>query len=584
MNKKNFFLLIGENKRSTLYLYVLSSFLAIFFEMLGLGSVPILALIITEPELVTSKFYEFTNVNIYLNRNELVIYSCIIFFLIFLLKNLILAFIAYFQAKILKIYRQSVTSLVFKKFINSNYQFFLNNNPSLLIRKINADIRNAFTYFLAILQLYREVILVLVILLFLISIEPLIYTLTFALFILITIIFRLIYKKMLSNKGSILLEEGSNKLKILNQSFYSIKEIKIMNKESFFISKFFHNTKILENISFINAFITSLPRLVFEILTILVIVFFTSILIILNKPQEFIIPIISLLVAAGARFIPSFNIINSSFAALRLFKKSYESIVETIDKSQIEDLNIIEETDNKKKILFSNQIEIKNINFSYTNKKILNDINIKINKGETIGIIGVSGAGKTTLVNIFLGLLKSSAGSILVDGKNIYENIRNWRAKIGYVPQDVHLIDDTITSNICFGQKDENFDKDLFQKVINDSQLSEFINQLQDKEMTIVGNAGIRISGGQRQRIAIARALYINPEIMILDEATSSLDLENEKKIIDEVNINKDNKTIIVISHRKNALAHCDKIFLIENGAISKLLSYNDLKNIDYNI
>mgnify|MGYP001261562605 CR=1 FL=1 len=585
MSKKNIFLLLGNKKKSSLYIYFFSSFLAIFFEMLGLGSVPVIALVITEPQIIISKIYSFTDIDLnFLDKNQLVIYSCIIFFVIFLTKNLVLTLISYLQAYIVRMYRQNTTNLVYEKFIFSNYQFFINNNPSLLIRKINADIGNAFTYFFSILQLTRESILVIFILIFLISIDPAIYTITFSLFFIITLVIRLIYKKILSDKGSILLKEGSNKLQILNQSFYSIKEIKIMGKEQHFLKKFIENTRILENISFINTFITSLPRLIFETLTILVIVFFTSILVLFNKPDEFIIPIISLLVAAGSRFIPSFNIINNSFSGIKLFKDSYLSVLDTITKDDKENTFTNKVKNRNEKVKFDQKIEIKDLNFAYNSKKILSNINMTINKGETVGIIGLSGAGKTTLINIFLGLLKSESGYISVDGKNINENLKSWQTSIGYVAQDVHLIDDTILNNICFGQNKTEINNLRFKEAVKNAQLLNFINSLSEKEMTKIGNAGARISGGQRQRIAIARALYLNPKIMVLDESTSSLDIDSEKKIIDEVNSQKDQKTIIVISHRKNALIHCDKIFLIENGEIKKQLTYNELENINYKI
>ena len=190
-----------------------------------------------------------------------------------------------------------------------------------------------------------------------------------------------------------------------------------------------------------------------------------------------------------------------------------------------------------------------------------------------------SGEGKSTLINLILGLLKPNRGNILVDDVNIFENLKSWQNKIGYISQDVYLIDDTIKKNICFGLSDEEIDEENFKLTIKNAQLEEFINNLPDKEMTTVGNVGSRISGGQKQRIAIARALYTNPDILILDEATSSLDLENEKKIINEMNKNKENKTLIIVSHRRNALVNCDKIYILKDSKIASNISYEELIN-----
>ena len=223
-----------------------------------------------------------------------------------------------------------------------------------------------------------------------------------------------------------------------------------------------------------------------------------------------------------------------------------------------------------KKILLSKEIVLKKVNFKYSNSGpfILQDINLNIKNGTTIGLIGESGIGKTTLINIILGLIQPTNGSVHVDGVSIFENIKSWQSQIGYVPQNIYLSDDTIKKNIAFALPEEKIDNLAVSKAITNAKLDSLINNLSNGLNTKVGEFGDRISGGQRQRIAIARALYTDPKVFILDECTNSLDLKTEKQIINEVNSLKGKKTIIMIAHRLSTLENCDCIYKIDKEGI----------------
>jgi len=292
-------------------------------------------------------------------------------------------------------------------------------------------------------------------------------------------------------------------------------------------------------------------------------------MIFLNRDLQSIVALLALFAAAAFRILPSLTRIMTSIQNIIFFKPAIDTIYKEFGlKSNIEN-NF---KNNKNKLPLANEISLKNINFRYSDKDpiLFKNINFKIKCGTTIGLIGESGAGKTTLINIILGLIRPNSGSIEIDGANIEENIKNWQNQIGYVPQDIYLSDDTIKNNIAFALPDEKINKQAVDRAVNNSKLKDLIESLSKGIETKIGEFGDRISGGQRQRIAIARALYTNPKVLILDEFTNSLDLNTEEKIINEVNSLKGEKTIIMIAHRLSTLKHCDYIYKLDRDGISQ--------------
>tara|TARA_B110000027_G_C16095597_1_gene290642 strand:+ start:39 stop:959 length:921 start_codon:yes stop_codon:yes gene_type:complete len=291
-----------------------------------------------------------------------------------------------------------------------------------------------------------------------------------------------------------------------------------------------------------------------------------------NDP-EIIILTTSLYLIATYRLLPSIVRITGSFQTIELRRKVATTLANDLlmyDK-EINEVKSLEK--NSPKFSLNKEINLEKISFSYTSttKLILNNINIKINKGEMIGIVGSSGSGKTTLIDIFLGLLKPLSGRISIDGVEINEkNMKSLQDIIGYVPQSPAFIDDTIKRNISFGIEDEHIDNKLIEASVDGANLKEFLANQKDGVNTVIGEKAVRISGGQKQRIAIARALYKNPDIVIFDEATSALDEKNETEIINNISLVKRTKTVIVVAHKLSILKNCDKIFKIENGKIYK--------------
>ncbi len=566
-------LLLSSNKSNKIYILFFLLILILIFEMIGIGFIPIYAVLITSPETILNKIPADLNLNFFnlLNEKNLILYGSVILFLTFVIKNIFLGILIYVEGNLMKSLRLSTSKKLFNHYMNSNYLFYVNSNPATIIRTLNHDVGLAYKYISSFLLLLREFLLVFIVLILLLSVNILVYSSSFIIFSLMTAIFYFLLKNKLVDKGKALQIEHSKNIKIIGQSFSSIKEIKISQKENFFTNLYYTSVNLIEKLYFFSYLVSKYPRLLLEILAVLMITSFAFIMFFFDAEGQ-LIPLLALLAAACIRFIPALNSIIGSLNSLKFYSPSFDLIYKQLKTalSAKDATNKIANNLNKDKINFDIEIALKDVSFSYpnSNKLALENVNLNIKKGEIIAIIGSSGSGKTTLINLILGFISPNKGEIKVDNKNIINNLESWQSKLGYVPQDVYLMDETLRENIAFGVLEDNVNHDLINEVVKKSRLEDFINNLPDKLESNVGNVGSKISGGQRQRIGIARSLYTEPEILILDEATNSLDIENENKIIDEIFENKSDKTIIIISHRHNNLHRFDKIYKIENGKV----------------
>ena len=452
-----------------------------------------------------------------------------------------------------------------------------------MLRSLTSDLDLANNYIIALLNIARETIIIslIFITLFFVNLKvsaPVIFSLG-----LISYLTYSFFKKKLSDLAKINYKQRGDQIKIVNQIFYNIQDIKILLKENFFF-KFFNESLVkIKNTDFFNEMFLKAPRLIFEIVAVtavaLIIIFYVLMDLDLTKS----LPFLSLFVMCCVRLIPSSNLLIQSFTILRKSEISFNSIIKEFN--MIEQISPEQEKSTiikKENINFDN-LEIKNLSFSYSgsNKKILNNINLKISNNTSVGIIGKTGSGKSTLIKLMLGLLHSSKGDVLVNDKEIKKNIKKWYQNIGYVPQTVFLTDDTIKNNIALGVKPNEVDDKLIWKSLKLSGLDKFVKELPNDINTFVGAHGVRLSGGQVQRIGIARALFNEPQVIILDEATSSLDLITEKNILKDFNNFKEQKCIIMVSHRLNSLVNCDNVFyikdgqIVDNGKINNLIARN---------
>ena len=358
-------------------------------------------------------------------------------------------------------------------------------------------------------------------------------------------------------------------LKQIQQGLQGIKDIKILGRESFFVDQYGKSKKEYYSKLFKSEFIKSLPKLWLEFLILFTLVGITLILIYQNADLNKIFFSLGVLAAAAFRILPSINKIINCLQSLKNNSTSIENLQNELNRKIL-----TYKRSDLKKFNFKNQfLEIKNLNYKYSGSEVttLKNIDLKIKKGEAVGIIGESGAGKSTLLDIILGLLPATEGEVSIFGNNLTEAINSWQNEIGYVSQNIYLMDDTIKKNIALGVEEEKINEDKVYDVINLSQLNSFIHKEGNNIESIVGERGQRISGGEKQRIGIARALYNNPSLLVLDEATSALDLKTEKEITNIIQSLKGKTTILIVSHRPSTVEMCDSVYKLDKGNLIKI-------------
>ena len=578
---KNINILLTQNQKKQCVFLFFGSIISSFFELIGIGSIPVFAMIIIDLNLIKSKFPSFVDQNLLdqFSQNQMALFGALALVIIFSLKNLYLALMAYFQGKVTKTLRSNLGLRLFKTYINTRYIFHLQRNPAELLRGITADVNNTIDLILSIIILFREILLLVLVFSLLFYADPFI---SFSVFVFLTSfvgLFFFLTKKRLKTIGKMIQYFAGRQIKIVNQGFGAIKEVKILNKEKYVEKIFKQNIDEIEKNHLIVFFLNAMPRLFLEVISVVAIVVISTISVFMYASTASMIPLIALLAVSAVRLIPAFGAIAMSLTTIRAKIPAFDFVSKEI--SELENTNIILNQENEKEIKFFKDIHVKKVNFRYpnTNAYSIIDFNLSINSGKKIGFIGSSGAGKSTFVNLLLGLLQPTDGKILIDGKDISENLRNWQSQIGYVSQDIYLLDDTIRNNIAFGQSSTSINSEYLLSAIKTAQLENFVNSLPNGEETIIGNRGVRISGGQKQRIGIARALYNKPRVLIFDEATSSLDLENERKIMDKIYQSNKELTFIIISHRNNTVKNCDLIYVFDNGKLIDKGSYEEILN-----
>ncbi|OUU53355.1 MAG: hypothetical protein CBC25_00685 [Pelagibacteraceae bacterium TMED65] len=570
----NFYEITDNKDRLNLYILFILLLLGTLVEMIGIGSIPIFAIAIVEPERILQNLPNFVNFDFInnVNNKQLTFYVSILILVIFLFKNIYIGFVNFFSGYVVKIIRTKTYNNMFNSYIKCNYEFHITKNSADLVRHITSDVGRAVTYIISYINLIKEFLIIITILATLIIVDYKISLLIFLLLGLFSVGFFFLSRKGSKLRGEQIQRYWSKQIKTVNQGLGSIKLTKILGKEKFILNIFKNNIEQIEKYNFIQGFIITLPRLFLELMAILVIVIISISFILTERPFEEFIPLIALIAAASIRLIPSFSTISSSIATMKHNVPSYNLIVSELKKMKELIFKGRKDASAKFKdnLIFNKNIRIKNLTYYYpeTKKKIINDVSFQIDHKDIIGIVGSSGAGKSTLIDLVCGLLKPSSGQILVDDIDINKTENNWQKQIGYVPQDIYLLDDTIKSNVAFGELPENFNEENFKNAIKFAQLENFINTLPNKDKTIVGDRGIRLSGGQRQRIGIARSLYFKPNILIFDEPTSSLDTENESKIMNDLYKLSNNITIIIISHRLSVFQKCKKIFKVKDGKV----------------
>ena len=567
------------NLSNKFYLLLFLTLIATAFEVMSIGSLlPLLQVMVNENALdqygniksillTLSPLKLFGQMQNYEHLNFVASISTVILIL-FILKFLYLVFFEWYKAKFLHELEFKLSNRIFKGYILSPYSYHTQKNTSEFHRDIQSDVNYFIGSSASVATLVTEIFVV-------IGLAGLILSVEFQSSILglfTVLIFGMLFIKVTSSFNSRLGSKVHSSMQLRIKNFIhgleGIKEVILFNKQKNFIDWFKDSNKALVSAKKKHAIIVSLPRLFVEIL--LVLGFFIIMFVLLSKTNSIrdAIPFLGFFAGASFRLTPSVYRIVNCIQRIKFTVKPVNNLFEKIQLTTTS--NQSEKTESQ--IIFKNKLIVENLSFSYPEKKnVLRNINLEIKEGEAIGIFGESGSGKSTLVNLITGLFTPSGGKIYSDGKEIAKNIFSWRENIGYVPQSIFLLDDSIKNNIAFGVNEEKIDLNNINYAIENSELDSFVDKLENKIDTNVGEKGVKISGGQLQRVGIARALYHNPKILIFDESTSSLDKKTEQEILANLYSFKKRKTVIFITHKVDLLNNCDHVYELKKNNIHKV-------------
>ena len=564
-------ILTSENIGKLIIFFILMLF-TVVFETIGIALILPAITFVIDSDLKTNSQFLNDILNYFTENFDRTYLLKIVFVLIlitFLIKNIILIIFLWWNKRFVEhLYREICLKLLNVE-LQKSYLDHINTSSALVVRNFN-EVKAFLKYLENFVILFVESAILILIVGILLLIEYKVTLSVGALLIFLVVIFRAFTNKLIKNYGEARFFRSGEMMKTLIDFLNNYKNIKIFNKSDFFTEKFKKDNFIYSNVNKKFQIIDNLPRFWLEIAGVLGLCSIVYFLLFLGYGPKSILPILGVFTVAFFRMIPSVLRIVRSLQAIR-----FDSPVTDQLFISLKDLKPYKKNLQQTDLNFSNTIQIKNLSFQYPNKerKILNKLNFEIKKGERIGIKGETGVGKSTLIDLLLGFLTPTEGQILIDNKNIHLNLNKWRSLIGYVPQKINVINGTIKDNILFGSTDysEEIQNKKLQDSINISEFEQVIAGFKNGFDTIVGDKGLDLSGGQLQRLAFARALFKDPDILILDESTNALDLEIEKKLFNNLIKNKNEKTIIMISHNLETLKFCNSVFELKDSTLKNL-------------
>lgn len=568
--KKLIYILAPAQKKQLKVLAVLL-FIGMLFEMAGLGVLlPTLTVIMDEN--ITTTYPKAVYIIKLLGNpthKQLIIFGMVFLFLVYFIKSVFLTYLNWRQSVFSAKLSADISARLFLGYMRQPYAFHLERNSAQLLRNVQGEVNqfSAIAQAAIALSIELSALLGIAFVLFLAApIGALFVTLFLALS---SYLFHLGTKKKLLHWGKLRQFFDGVMNQHLLQGLGGIKDVKLMNTENYFLSKYREQSELKAGVSAKQVTMQQVPRFYLEFIGVAGMAGLVILMLLQDKPIVTIISVISIFLVAAFRMIPSAYRIMAVIQQMRFGKPVIDvlySEFKLVTANQESEKSLAA----KKELEFNHQLVIDNIDYRYpnTSRWVLKNISVTIEKGQSIGFVGASGHGKSTLLDVILGLLTPNVGKIEIDGDDLQTNIDGWRSKIGYVPQSIFLTDDTIRRNIAFGIEDELIDNDLISQAIQSARLDELIETLEKGLDTEVGERGVRLSGGQRQRIGIARAIYRNPEVLILDEATSSLDVETEQSVMQCITDLQGKLTIIIVAHRLGTVVQCDKIYDLQQQGL----------------
>lgn len=575
---KKFGLILDQKQKKKIIVIVIMMAFGALLETLGVGLIIPLVSMVTDPDFMETNEYV-RIVCKYLNIQSaktfiLLMIGALVFIYIF--KNLYLFLEYYVQWRFVCNNRFGTQQKLMQQYLYQSYEFYLNVQSGEIIRVINEDVLKTFTLLGNVLSFLTEMVISGALVITIVVADPLMAGLMAAVLGSVLLVINCIMKPVLKNAGVRNQKSVAKSNQWMMQSISGIKEVKVSRSEKFFLEQFSLYGRRANDAEKVNNVLSNVPRLSIETFGICSMLAVLAVLMCMGREINTMLPQLTAFAMAAVRLLPSVNRMSTALNSMAYYEPSLDKMIENLrggnEPQSMGAYNVTaERRDGNIGISIHDRIELSDITYHYPNgeRPVLENANMVIYVGQSVGIVGASGSGKTTAIDILLGLLQPQAGCVKVDGCDIQENYAGLLSQLSYIPQTIFMLDDTIRANVAFGVAEENIDDARVWNALEEAQLKEFVQSLPEGLDTSIGERGVRLSGGQRQRIGIARALYSDPQVLIFDEATSALDNETESAIMESINALHGKKTMIIIAHRLTTIQECDVVYRVENGKIT---------------
>jgi ATP-binding cassette, subfamily B, bacterial PglK len=579
---KKVYALLPKGDVKKLILLFIMMVVASFLTLIGIGTIPVFVAVVLDPQMVLDTPFIgplFDSMDIR-TPQRLVVFSSGLLILVFFIKNCFLFLFDYVNNKYMLSRSLILKNRLFDAYMRSPYTYFISRNTSELLRNVNSEVGRILNGTLnPIIQIALHAIMAITIITALIIIEPLITGVGMLLFGGFSILFLRATRSKMDTYGSESLMHRNYTNKAVLQGLSGFKDAKVLNREGHFLDEYNYHADRHRHYDLWTILLNKVPTYAIELIALTGILFIAIVMVLQFRELNSIVTVLALFGAAITKVKPSIINLLAQINTLRYNVYSVEAVYNDLKMLEHKTLPLRNLKENVQPLSLNNRIELRDLEYGYPNTTIpaVTNISITISKNEAVAFVGSSGAGKTTLADVILGLLEPQKGEILADGKSIFDNIQAWQKNIGYIPQFIYLMDDTIRRNICFGIPDDEVDEEKLWSVVETAQLGELVDGLTNGVETIVGERGVRLSGGQRQRIGIARALYNDPQVLIMDEATSALDNVTEQYVVKAINALRGEKTLIMIAHRLTTVQNCDTIYMMKYAEIIASGTYEEL-------
>lgn len=561
-----------KNQSVQITVIIVMMIIGAFLNTLGVSMIVPLVLIVTEPGIMEHNAIVGTFCNILHIHTERSLLLAVIGGLIavFIIKGFFLLAEYHIHFKFVHKNQIDMQRRLLKAYLYKPYEYFLDTNFSEILQNITENIHAAFTIFSHILSFFTEMVVSLFLLITIFLINPAMTMLVSIVLLLLLLFLAKVIRPVLEREGRTRNKYNGQMSKWLLQAIHGIKEIKIARKEEYFLDNYIYAGKKSMEAARKNSILNSTPRILIESFSVSAMLLGIAIMVLTGSDIKDILPALAAFAMAAVRLMPSAHRMLVYMNEIAYYEPALDKLVNTFQILNDEESSRAQNDRRQGNISLKKEISISNVSYHYPNmeKNVLADACMRIPVGASVGIVGVSGAGKTTVVDILLGLLKPQEGTVFSDEIDVSDFYEEWLSYIGYIPQMIFMLDDSIRRNVAFGIPDEKIDDEKVWEVLNESQLAEFVHNLPQKLDTQIGERGVRLSGGQRQRIGIARALYTDPDLLVFDEATSSLDNETETAMIESINHLHGKKTLIIIAHRLHTIEGCDIVYRIADGKV----------------